>query len=76
MAAVDEVVQKIQTNKIGFGISSLLFPNILCVRSNQKNFQLPTFNISSPPSPLHYTKEISKNTKEIFERQYFEILSR
>ena len=28
------------------------------------------------PSLLHYTKEISKNTKENFESQFFKIMSR
>ena len=37
----------------------MLFSIILCVRSDQKKCQLPTFNISPSSSPLYYTKEIS-----------------
>ena len=41
-----------------------------------KKMQIEMFGDAYPPcsSLLHYTKEISKNTKENFESQYFEIL--
>ena len=43
---------------------------------NGQKFQFPTFKLWPPSSPLHYTKEISENTKENVKGQNFEILSR
>ena len=39
------------------------------------NFQSFPILLTIPPKPFKYTKEISKNTKENFLHQYFEILS-
>ena len=60
---------------VGFRINTLVFPILLGVMIHKKN-QLSSLTGRPPSVSLYYTKEISENTKENPESQYFKICSR
>ena len=65
-----------KNKKFDSELADCFFP-LYCVSGvTKKKFQLPTFKLWPPSSPLHYTKEISENTKENVKGQNFDILSR